>query len=213
MSEDPASPGASPGKEPATSPASPAPIATPLAWLPWIAAVGLALLLGFLGQAYFAARSELTAMREQAALTDIENQTLKQRMEAERILLAHQMAGGSAGAADISQLQIVPLATPDGAKPIAAAFVIWDARRRQGELAVFQLPGLPRDQNYRVWISDPQNPEAVSAGMFTVPPTGGDARVSLRPAKPVAGAARFTIAVESVAGEPGQPGQVVLSSR
>jgi hypothetical protein len=59
-----------------------------LAWLPWIAAIGFALIAGFLGQAYFAARSEITALREQGALADVENQSLRQRMEAERILSA-----------------------------------------------------------------------------------------------------------------------------
>ena len=42
-----------------------------LAWLPWIAAGGFALLAGFLSQAYFAARSEILALREQGALAAI----------------------------------------------------------------------------------------------------------------------------------------------
>ena len=71
-----------------------------LAWLPWIAAGGFALLAGFLSQAYFAARSEMIALREQGALAALEGKGLQQRIEAERILSARRLADLQAGLPD-----------------------------------------------------------------------------------------------------------------
>ena len=208
MSNDPASTGAAPETN--------APAAPLLAWLPWIAAIGFALLLGFLGQAYFAARSEMTALREQAALADIEVQSLQQQLEAERILWARRMEQHLAGAGspqEPAQLRVVPLYAGTGAQAPVRAVILWNAARQEGELAAFQLPALPPDQSYRVCITDPQYADPVSAGAFTVPAPAGDARVHLQPGRPVANAARFAISVGSPAGDPRPSDPIVLLSR
>jgi anti-sigma-K factor RskA len=185
-----------------------------LAWLPWIAAIGFALIAGFLGQAYFAARSEITALREQGALADVENQSLRQRMEAERILSARRTADRLAELrqpTELPQLRLVRLVAATDTKPPTQAIVIWDDRRQEGELAAFQLPPLASDRSYRIWIVDPQYPEPVSAGVFTGAQSTGEARVQLKPAKPVTNAARFVVSVELMGGAPDAPGPIVLS--
>ncbi len=91
--------------------------------------------------------------------------------------------------------------------------VIWDAARQEGELAVFQLPALPSGQAFRICITDPQYPDPVGAGSFTVETPAGDAHVVLKPARPIATAMRFTICAGSLAGGPRPSDPVVLSSR
>jgi hypothetical protein len=187
-----------------------------LGWLPWIAAAGLALLAGFFGEAYFAARVDNAMLRQQEALSAIERKSLLQRMEAERILAARRIAGllterGPRG--DLSQLQVVPLEFPASGTPPALAVAIWDPVRQDGELAATQLPALGADKDYQLWIAEPDNPTPVSAGAFAVDPATREARIQFKPARPVSAAARFIITIERKGGAPRADGPVVLSSR
>jgi hypothetical protein len=194
-------------------PAAP-PVAAALAWLPWIAAAGFALLGGFLAQAYFAARSEITLLREEATLADIENRSLQQQREAERILSSRRLADRVAElrpGADLAQLRMVVLAATESSSA-AQAIVAWDARSQEGELAAFRLPAPASDRQYWVWIIDPQYPEPISAGPLTVAPSTGEPRLRLKAAKPVSNSARFAISVEPAAAEPHSPGPLILSS-
>ena len=180
-----------------------------LAWTPWLAAVGLALLAGFLGQAYFAVRSQMAALREEAALADIEKQSFRQQMEAERILAAHRAGGPSAEA--LGQLRIVQLVGPTDTKTRGWAVVIWDAASQQGELAAFGLPTLPPDQRYRICIIDPQYADPVCVATFAAETPGGQARIRLTPARSIAKATRFVISTGGAASEPRTSDPVILS--
>jgi hypothetical protein len=214
MSDNPASMPASSGGGPVKIGQKALPFAL-LAWLPWMTAAGFALLAGFLGQVYFAARSEVTTLREQAALAEIEGQTLRQRMEAERILSSRRTADllvELRQQTDLARLRIVLLITASGATSPAQAVAIWDAQRQEGELAAFQLAPLAPDRSYRIWIIDPQYPDPVSAGAFTVAQSTGDARIRLKPEKPIATASRFAITAERTDGEPRTDGPFILSS-
>jgi hypothetical protein len=207
------------GKPPATEPGSAArnatatPVAAALAWLPWIAAAGFALLAGFLAQAYFAARSEATLRREEATLADIENRSLQQQMEAERILSSRRLADRVAEfrpGANLAQVRMVVLSAAESSSS-AQAVVAWDARSQEGELAGFRLPALASDRRYWVWIIDPPTPEPISAGTLAVDPATGGARLRLKPARPVSSSARFAISTEPAGAEPHSPGSIVLS--
>ena len=187
-----------------------------LAWLPWVAAGGFALLAGFLGQTYFTARSEIIALREQGALAVIASQGLQQRIEAERILSARRIADLLAERPEPgsrAQLQVVPLVFPSGSAPPDLAIVVWDPARQEGELAVAKLPPLAPDKDYQLWISDPQYPRPVSAGVFAIGAAVGETRIRFKPDQPVATAARFTISVERKGGVPRTEGPIVLSSQ
>ncbi len=188
------------------SPVPPAPGL--LAWLPWLAAVGLALLLGFIGQAYFAARSEMSAMRQQAALADIETQSLRQQLEAERILAAHRAERPAAE----ERLRIVQLFGTANTNAAGWAVVVWDIAGQKGELAACGLPALPPDQSYRLCIVATPNSEPDLAGTFTVGASAGGARVHLKPARPVADGARFVISIGRAGDAPHASDPVILSS-
>lgn len=186
------------------------------AWLPWMAAGGFALLAGFLGQIYFAARSEIVTLREQGALAEIEGKSLQQQIEAERILSARRISDLLADLREqggLAPLKIVPLVFPPGFTPPALAIAVWDPHRQEGELAVSKLPPLAPDKDYQLWIIDPQYPLPVSAGVFTVEPATSDARIRFKPDRPVTTAARFAVSVERKGGVPRAEGPIVLSSQ
>jgi anti-sigma-K factor RskA len=137
-------------------------------------------------------------------------------MEAERILSSRRAADLLAELReqnDLARLKIVPLVFPSGSNPPALAFAVWDPHRQEGELAVCKLPLLAPDRDYQFWITDPQYPDPVSAGVFAVPPSTSEARIRFKPDKPVTTAARFAISVERKGGVPHAEGPIVLSSQ
>lgn len=215
MSDDHATP---PAPSAAGTPAGSEPAAqTPLlAWLPWVAAGGLALLAGFLAQAYFAARTEMVSLREQSALAQVRNRSLDQQLEAERILAARRIAdllAETRAERRLAGLQIVVLVAPANSPATGLAVAVWDPARQEGQLAVANLPPVAPDKDYQLWISDPQYPDPVNAGVLALPPAAGEARVPFKPDRPVASADRFAISVERRGGAPRSEGPTVLTSR
>jgi hypothetical protein len=214
MSDDRTSmPAPAPEGESETGTVVPLPL---LAWLPWIAAGGFALLAGFLGQAYFATRSEIIALRERGALAEIENKSLRQQMEAERILSARRISDllATPRAQDrLAGLRVVPLVSPGGSTPSGLAVAVWDPDRQAGELAISHLPPLPPDKDYQLWIVDPQYSSPVNGGILAIGPTTSDARTPFKPDRPVTVAARFTVSVERKGGVPQAEGPIVLASQ
>ena len=187
-----------------------------LACLPWIAAGGFALLAGFLSQAYFAARSEMIALREQGALAAIVGKGLQQRIEAERILSARRLADLQAGLSEqggLGRLKIVSLVSAPGSAAPALAIVLWDQVRQEGEFVAANLPPPVPDKDYQLWIMDPQYPDPVGAGVLTVGATAGNVRILFKPDRPVAAAARFAVSLERKGGVPRAEGPIVLSSQ
>jgi hypothetical protein len=187
-----------------------------LAWLPWIAAGGFALLAGLLSQAYFAARSEMIALREQGALAAIAGKGLQQRIEAERILSTRRLADLQAGLSEqggLDRLKIVPLVSARGLAAPALAIVLWNPVRQEGELVVANLPPPAPDKDYQLWIMDPQYPDPIGAGVLSVETTAGDVRLPFKPDRPVAAAARFAVSLERKGGVPRAEGPIVLSSQ
>ena len=187
-----------------------------LAWLPWIAAGGFALLAGFLSQAYFAARSEMIALREQGALAAIAGKGLQQRIEAERILATRRLADLRAESPEqggLARLKIVPLVSARGFAAPALAIVLWNPVRQEGELVMANLSPPAPDKDYQLWIMDPQYPDPVGAGVLTVGTTAGDVCILFKPDRPVAAAARFAVSLERKGGVPRAEGPIVLSSQ
>jgi hypothetical protein len=187
-----------------------------LAWLPWIAAGGFALLAGFLSQAYFAARSEMIALREQGALAAIESTGLQQRIEAERILSARRLADLRAELPEqggLARLMFAPLVSAPGFAAPALAIVVWNPVRSEGEFVAANLPPPAPDKDYQLWIMDPGYPDPVGAGILTVGTTVGDVRIPFKPDRPVATAARFAVSLERKGGMPRAEGPIILSSQ
>jgi anti-sigma-K factor RskA len=187
-----------------------------LAWLPWIAAAVLALLAGFLIEAYFAARTEIVALDEQSALAAIEIKSLQQRIEAERLLSARRIADLSIATQDLydlGQCAVVPLLSPATGASSPLAVVVWDARRQQGTLVARKLPALAADQSYQLWMVDSRYPSPFGAGGFGGDAAGGEIRFSFKSDRPVAPSAGFVVSVEPKGPALQIAGPVVLSSQ
>jgi hypothetical protein len=187
-----------------------------LAWLPWIAGGGFALLAGFLSHAYFAARLEMITLREQGVLAAIESQGLQQRIEAERILSARRLADLRAEVPDGGRrapIRIVPLFPAPGFAAPALVAAVWDSVGQEGEFIAASLPPPTSGKDYQLWIIDPQKPTPVSAGVLAVGTTVGDFRILFKPDQPVVTALRFAVSLERKGGVPQAEGPIVLSSQ
>lgn len=186
-----------------------------LAWLPWIAAAGFALLTGFLVQIHYATQAELITMREQAALAGIEARSLQQQMEAERILSARRVADLLAELPGPGQprVGIVPLVSRTDGTPSAMAVAVWSPGSREGELVAVRLPATAPEKSYQLWITVPGDPLPVSAGTFSVEPTATTIRMRFTTDRVVPAGAAFAISVEHAGGAQGVEGPIILSSQ
>lgn len=191
------------------------------AWTGWAAAAGLAIATGWFAQLYVATEGELVAARESTAFARIETESVRQLLEAERLLaqrhVLDQRTAESRVAqlqqqADLAQLKITSLASLLGNSPEAQAIAVWNPAAQQGILTVEKLPALAADKDYQLWVVDPQYPIPVDGGVFTVDPTTGAARLEFRPKQPVAQVAKFAISLERKGGVAKAEGPMVLLS-
>lgn len=111
---------------------------------------------------------------------------------------------------DLAQFKIATLASLLHNSPKALAVAVWNPTTQQGILSVEQLPALAADEDYQLWLVDPQYPIPVDGGVFTVDPKTGVARLDFKPGKPVAQVAKFAISRERKGGVVKAEGPIVL---
>jgi len=214
---------------------------SPLLWLGWAAAAVFAIAALWAGQRYSVNRNELAATQtmaemEKAAAQTIRNQleaerliairqtdefkraqaevgTLKQNLATERIQTARQLAELQ-GKNDLANFKISRLASLLGNSPDATAIAIWNPLTQEGVLTVDKLPALASNQDYQLWVIDPQYPAPVDGGVFAVDSATGVGRATFRPRQPVAQVTKFAVTRErkggaAAAGE----GQMILISQ
>ena len=190
-------------------------------WSPWAVAAGFAVATGWFAQLYVATEASLVAAREGAAIARVESESTRQLLEAERLLGQRQIADLRTADVRIAQLQqqadlasfkISSLASLLGESSEAQAIAVWSPAAQQGVLSVEKLPALAADQDYQLWVVDPQYPIPVDGGVFTVDPASGTARLAFRPKQPVAQVAKFAISLERKGGVPKAEGPMVLLS-
>ncbi|HTQ31088.1 MAG TPA: anti-sigma factor [Opitutaceae bacterium] len=186
-------------------------------WLPWAAAAAFALAAVWLGQLYFAQKTESIALRDEAELARLETQGAKNQIEAERLLARKQLADLAQQLQandDLARLKIARLVSLAGNSPQARAIAVWDPARQEGVFTTEKLPAKEADQDYQLWVIDPQKARPISAGVFVVNAAGG-ARVEFAPEQPIATAAKFAVSLEKKGGAPrnsGPQGPVIMMS-
>lgn len=180
-----------------------------LAWLGWAVAACFALSSAYLGMRIVTTRAELGAEKERAELASIELRSTQQKSEAERILATRQLADLQQ-ASDLAQLKIAKLASLNGNSPEAVAIAVWNPLQQQGVLTVESLPRIQKDQDYQLWVIDPQYQSPVSGGVFNVD-AKGTARINFRPDQPVTAATQFAISRERKGGSKKPEGQIVAA--
>ena len=183
---------------------------SPLPWGGWGLAACFAILAGYFSLKYVEARSQATLQSQAAQLADLEMRSLKQTLEAERIVARQQIADLKR-ASDFDQLKIAKLASLLENSREAVAIAVWNPLRQEGVLTVDNLPRIQQDQSYQLWVIDPAEPGGpVSGGVFSVDDRG-TARLNFRPDQPVNAAKQFAISRERKGGAPKPEGKIVAA--
>jgi anti-sigma-K factor RskA len=168
-------------------------------WLGWAAAACFALGTGYFSAHYIGARGQAGAALERAELAEMQNKGLQQQLEAVDIVHKTQIAALQR-AADISQLKIAKLVSLASDKKAAVAIAVWNPVRQEGVLRIENLPALAADEDYQLWVIDPQRPnQPVSSVVFAVGEDGAG-RHTFRPDEPVSSAAVFAVSREHKGG-------------
>lgn len=204
-------------------------------WTGWAAAVCFIVATGYFAVANFNTRSQANLLRESERLARIETGNLSNLLEAERLISRQQIADLKLAQTDasglrtslastaaqiaglkqqnaLSDLKIDSLASLVVNTPDARAIAVWNPRTQEGVLTVTKLPALPEGKDYQLWVVDPQYPIPVDGGVFQVDPVTGEARVTFKPDKPVATAAKFAVSLERKGGVPKAEGTMMLLS-
>jgi anti-sigma-K factor RskA len=183
--------------------------------VPWAVAACLALAVAQTARLYLVASSETAALREQGALADIELRTVRNQLEAERIVGGRELLdvrSALADSADLARFKISTLASMLGNSPKALAVAVWDPLRQQGVIEVSRLPAAAADKDYQLWVIDSQYPAPVSAGVFEIDPATGGGHATFRTVKPIGMPSKFAVSLEPRGGSREPSGPVVLVS-
>jgi len=105
----------------------------------------------------------------------------------------------------LSQIKIATLASMLKNAPRAMAVVAWDPTAQRGVLQTLHMPPANANQDYQLWIIDPDYQAPVSAGVFD--PT---TRSNFQPLHPIAKADKFAVSLEKKGGSAEPQGPIVL---
>lgn len=111
---------------------------------------------------------------------------------------------------DLANFTITTLASLLKNTPQALAVAVWNPTKQEGVLKVDKLPALAANQDYQLWVVDPQYANPVDGGVFTVDPQSGAARVKFTGKQPVAAISAFAVTLERKGGVPKAEGPFVL---
>jgi anti-sigma-K factor RskA len=180
------------------------------ALVPWAVAASLAVALLYYSRDNLALRSDLLDRDlDRAELRDLKNQLAAERLlsraQLDQLRLAQQNA-------DVAQLKVAALVSLLDNSPAAQAVAVWNPAMQEGVLDVTKLPALAADQDYQLWVVDPQYPNPVDGGVFQVDAAGGASHFVFRPHQPVRTAAKFAVSRERKGGVPKAEGPMVLLS-
>ncbi|MBI2510566.1 MAG: anti-sigma factor [Opitutae bacterium] len=180
--------------------------------LPWGVAACFAVAAAFLGLRTISLRSENAALRTERQLAEVACQ-MAQNQLGERTLLAEKMIADLGAklqrTEDLSRLKITALASLLGNTPEAKAIAVWDPEQQSGLLTVEKLPAIAAEQDYQIWVVDPQYAAPVDGGVFK-PDSTGRATLTFKTGKPIQKAAAFAISLEKKGGVPKAEGPLVL---
>ncbi len=112
---------------------------------------------------------------------------------------------------DLARVEVETLKATIDEYREGVALVVWDAEKQEGVLKLEKMPPIPVDQDYQLWVVDPDHENPVDAGVVRVD-DDGFARVKFKPVDEVTKAEKFAISVEARGGVPVGQGPIVLLS-
>jgi len=141
--------------------------------------------------------TEIESLRKQE--TDAKAQTAKLTAEVAALKLQEQQ----------SQLQIATLQSKVWEYRKSEMLVVWDQKRSQGVVVLDKMPKVQSDQDYQLWVVDPNKPDPVSAGVVTVD-AKGSVKASFKTVEAVTGEAKFALSIEKKGGVPKSEGKLLM---
>ncbi|MCF7687309.1 MAG: anti-sigma factor [Cephaloticoccus sp.] len=192
-------------------------------YLGWAAAACFALIALWATRMHSLSSAENELLRQQTQIAEINLRSMQSQFEAEKLLAEHQLHDAKRHVAeldlalkeqgDLARFKISTLTSMLGNSPQAMAVAVWNPDLQQGVLSVEKLPALASDQDYQLWVIDPQYAIPVDGGVFRVDPTTGQARYQFKADKPIKNVAKFAVSLERKGGVPKAEGPMVLLSQ
>jgi hypothetical protein len=136
----------------------------------WLVAFAMGLFAALLVCRNFELTTTVRIMQNEAELAQIAEQSLKQQIDAERILATRQIADLTAQSAK-EPFTFVNLVAPQSSETKASATIVWQQSTQEGAFITNQLPAPAPDEEYRLWLEDTAG-HSVSAGIINGAPSG-----------------------------------------
>jgi ABC-type transporter Mla subunit MlaD len=114
---------------------------------------------------------------------------------------------------ELADSKITVLASRAKDNPQALAVVVWDPMKKEGMLQVEKLPSLRANQDYQLWVVDPQYPDPVDGGVFNTDPQSSGARFAFKPKRPIRAMSAFAISRERKGGVAKAEGPIVVHGK
>jgi hypothetical protein len=175
----------------------------------WIVASALLLV-----AAYFAIRNltlsaDAKIQHTSAELAQIEVQSLKQQLFAERIVSERQISDLAANTKS-EPYTFIKLTPPEPGAKSPMATIAWQPIRQAGMFLSDQLQEPSGDDEYRIWIVDSAG-ASIGAGTITISPTTSTTTAEFKASQPVSHATRFTVTRQPRGSDTQPSGPIVLS--
>lgn len=150
---------------------------------------------------------QVTTLEDKQKTMRVENTTLAERRDDLEKKITQLEKSDSP-----SQIRVATLTSKFAAASRPAATIVWDTAKQQGILNAANLPATGRNQDYQVWIVDPQYEQPVSAGVFS---SGRDDAIefSFHPNQRITVAKGFAVSLERKGGVTKPTGPMVLVSK
>ena len=112
----------------------------------------------------------------------------------------------------LDNLHIAVLSSIVEGSPDARAVCVWDEGRQIGVLKVENLPPVPAEKAYQLWVVDPKYGDPVNGGVFNTL-ADGSIKYQFEPSLPIAQANVFAVSLERKEGVRKAEGPMVLISK
>lgn len=177
-------------------------------WAPWIFAILFAAICAWQTQVQFSARTENARLRELSTLGEYELRSLRQEIEAERLISSRQLVMQG----DLEQVEISMLGPVCDTTSAPHGAAVWQQSQHSGVIRIYNLPELSAAQDFQIWVTYATKPKPVSGGVFH--PVGATARENIW-IEPLTSTKRITgisITIERKGGAAEPSGAVVVSN-
>ncbi|HKB90991.1 MAG TPA: anti-sigma factor [Opitutaceae bacterium] len=151
---------------------------------------------------------ETTKLREQQSLAQNEVKALHERLQSDAIR-TEKLVAQLQQESDLARLKIATLTSLAGKSPQAQAVAVWDPTQQKGVLTVANLAAPRADQDYQLWVVDPQSKDPISAGLIPVN-ANGEGKTSFTPERRITAALKFAVSLERKGGVAKTEGPIVL---